>query len=261
MNRIAARFGLLREQKVKALIPYIMGGDPDLKVTPRLLETLVAAGVDLIEVGVPFSDPLADGTVIQAAGQRALRKGCTVEKLFETLQPVVSQLPVPVVCMVYYNLIYQRGIERFLATAAAAGISGLIIPDLPPDDSEELQQLAPRYGIALNYLVAPTSTRERMVKAAQASTGFVYAVSLKGVTGARQSLPPELPEFIRTVKTVTPKPVAVGFGIATSQQARTVAALADGVIVGSAIVKAVAEDPDLKRVKALVCELKSALLL
>ncbi|HYH03442.1 MAG TPA: tryptophan synthase subunit alpha, partial [Bacillota bacterium] len=240
-------------------IPYIMGGDPDLATTVRLLEVLVAAGADMIEVGVPFSDPLADGAVIQAAGQRALRNGCTVEKLFQALQSVALQLPVPVVCMIYYNLIYQRGIERFLEAAAEAGVSGLIIPDLPPDDSAELQQLAPRYGIALNYLVAPTSTGERIVKAAEASTGFVYAVSLKGVTGARQSLPPELPKFIQTVKAATPKPVAVGFGIATPEQARMVAGLADGVIVGSAVVKAAAEGPDLQQVKGLVSDIKSAM--
>lgn len=259
MNRVKSRFALLLEQKAKALIPYIMAGDPDLAATVRLIAALVEAGVDLIEVGVPFSDPLADGAVIQTAGQRALRNGCTVEKIFKTLKPVLADLPIPALLMIYYNQIYQRGVAAFLEAAAIAGVSGLIIPDLPPDDSEELQQLAPQYRIALNFLVAPTSTKARMIKVAEASTGFVYAVSLKGVTGVRQSLPPELPQFIRNVKAVTSKPVAVGFGIATPEQAHLVAGLADGVIVGSAVVQAAASDPTFKQVKALVSGIKKAL--
>jgi tryptophan synthase alpha chain len=259
MNRVEARFAELSARKGKALIPYIMGGDPDLGATARLLETLVAAGADLIEVGVPFSDPLADGTVIQAAGLRALHGGCTMTKLFAALQPVLKDLPVPILLMIYYNMIYQKGVEPFFASAAAAGVAGLIIPDLPPDDSAVVQQVAQDYGLALNYLVAPTSTKERIATATAASTGFVYAVSLKGVTGVRQSLPPDLPRFVARVKAATPKPVAVGFGIATPEQARQVAKLADGVIVGSAVVKAAAEDQKFQQVKELVGDLKTAI--
>jgi tryptophan synthase alpha chain len=259
MNRVAAKFAELSAGKAKALIPYMMGGDPDLGVTARLLETLAAAGADLIEVGVPFSDPLADGAVIQAAGLRALQNGCTMTKLFATLQPVLKDLPVPALLMIYYNMIYQKGEEPFFAAAATAGVAGVIIPDLPPDDSAVIRKVAQEYGLALNYLVAPTSTPERITTATAASTGFVYAVSLKGVTGARQSLPPDLPQFVARVKAATPKPVAVGFGIATPEQAQQVAALADGVIVGSAVVKAAYEDPDFKQVKRLVSSLKAAM--
>ncbi|MGD8401588.1 MAG: tryptophan synthase subunit alpha [Bacillota bacterium] len=259
MNRVEARFAALRARNEKALIPYIMGGDPDLGTTGRLLETLVAAGADLIEVGAPFSDPLADGAVIQAAGLRALRGGCTLTKLLAALQPVLKDLPVPAMLMIYYNLIYQKGVESFMAAAQAAGIAGLIIPDLPPDDSGEVRRTAAEYGVALNFLVAPTSTAARISTAAAASTGFVYAVSLKGVTGARQTLPPDLPRFVSRVKAATAKPVAVGFGIATPEQARQVATLADGVIVGSAVVQAAFADRNLHQVKQLVGDLKAAM--
>lgn len=259
MNRVEARFAALSERKEKALITYMMGGDPELTVTPRLLETLVTAGADLIEVGVPFSDPLADGTVIQAAGLRALHGGCTMAKLLATLQPVLKDLPVPVLLMLYYNMIYQKGVKEFLAAAATAGVAGLIIPDLPPDDSDAVQEAAREYGVAVNYLVAPTSTTARLEAAAAASTGFVYAVSVKGVTGARQSLPPDLPQFVQRVKAVTTKPVAVGFGIATPEQAQQVAQLADGVIVGSAVVNAAFADRKLQQVKQLVSDLKAAI--
>jgi tryptophan synthase alpha chain len=259
MNRVAERFTQLRAQNEKALIPYIMGGDPDLGATRQLVETLAAAGADLIEVGVPFSDPLADGVVIQAAGQRALQGGCTTDKLLAALRPLLADLPAPVLLMAYYNMIYQRGLRSFVETAAAAGVAGLIVPDLPPDDSAELQQVAAEAEIALNYLVAPTSTAPRITVAATASTGFVYAVSLKGVTGVRQSLPPDLPQFVQRVRTATTKPVAVGFGIATPEQARMVAGFADGVIVGSAIVKAAYEDREFKLARRLVEGLKSAI--
>jgi tryptophan synthase alpha chain len=258
MNRVETRFAQLRARNEKALIPYIMGGDPDLGTTGRLLETLVAAGADLIEVGAPFSDPLADGPVIQAAGLRALRGGCTMTKLFTALQPVLKDLPIPVMLMIYYNMIYQKGVASFMAAAATAGIAGLIIPDLPPDDSDAIRQVAAEYGVALNFLVAPTSTTARITAAATASTGFVYAVSLKGVTGTRQTLSSDLPRFIGHVKAATTKPVAVGFGIATPEQARQVAMLADGVIVGSAVVQAAFEDRNLLQVKQMVGELKAA---
>jgi tryptophan synthase alpha chain len=259
MNRVESRFVELSARREKALITYIMGGDPDLGATVRLLETLAAAGADLLEVGVPFSDPLADGAVIQAAGLRALQGGCTMTKLFAALQPVLKDLPVPTLLMIYYNMIYQKGVEAFVAAAAAAGVAGLIVPDLPPDDSDTVQQVARDYGMALNYLVAPTSTPDRIVTATAASTGFVYAVSLRGVTGARQALPPDLPQFVARVKAATPKPVAVGFGIATPEQAHQVAGLADGVIVGSAIVKAAYDDQGFKQVKQLAGSLKAAL--
>lgn len=259
MNRVAWQFQQLHETGKKAFIPYVMGGDPDLVGLPRLLETLTAAGADLIEVGVPFSDPLADGPVIQAAGVRALRQGCTLTKLLTAIKPVTPILATPLILMIYYNQVLQRGLERFMDEIKEAGCAGLIIPDLPPDAAGELRELAARLEIGLNFLTAPTSKSERIKAAAEASTGFLYAVSLKGVTGARNSLPPELPDFIRRVKSLSDRPVAVGFGIATPDQARMVAGLADGVIIGSAIVKAVAESSSLDKVELFVKELREAI--
>ena len=259
MNRVALEFQKLRESGKRAFIPYIMGGDPDLPSLPRILETLTEAGADLIEVGVPFSDPLADGPVIQAAGVRALRNGCTLTRLLKTVKPVASSLTTPLMLMIYYNQILQRGLERFMDEIRDAGCAGLIIPDLPPDVADDLRELAIDLEIGLNFLVAPTSKAERIKVAAQASTGFLYAVSLKGVTGVRNNLPPELPEFIGWIKRLSGRPVAVGFGIATPEQARLVSGLADGVIIGSAIVKAVAENPDLDKVKSFVKELREAI--
>ncbi len=259
MNRVALGFQKLQKTGKKAFIPYIMGGDPDLPSLPRLLEALTESGADLIEVGVPFSDPLADGPVIQAAGVRALRNGCTLRKLLETIEPVASSLGTPLMLMIYYNQILQRGLGRFMEEAKEAGCAGLIIPDLPPDAAGELRESAAGLEMGLNFLVAPTSKEERIKAAAQASTGFLYAVSLKGVTGVRSSLPPELPEFIRRVKQISARPVAVGFGIATPEQARLVAGLADGVIIGSAIVKAIAENTGLEKVRSLVKVLREAI--
>lgn len=259
MNRVALQFQKLREAGKKAFIPYIMGGDPGLSSLPRILETLAEAGANLIEVGVPFSDPLADGPVIQAAGVRALRNGCTLTKLLETIKPVAAVLSTPLMLMIYYNQVLQRGLRRFMEEVKIAGCSGLIIPDLPPDAADELRKLADDLEIGLNFLVAPTSKDERIKNAAEASTGFLYAISLKGVTGVRSSLPPKLPEFVGRVKKLSERPVAVGFGIATPEQARLVSGLADGVIVGSAIVKAIAENPDLDKVEPLVKGLREAI--
>lgn len=259
MNRIALRFQELQKEGRKAFIPYIVGGDPDLPSLPRVLDTLVQSGADLIEIGVPFSDPLADGPVIQAASVRARQNGFTLAKLLSTIQPVAARLPVPLTLMVYYNQLYQRGVARFLAEANAAGVAGLIIPDLPPEAATELQNLAAASGIALNFLVAPTSSKERIRLAATASTGFLYTVSVKGVTGARSSLPQELPAFIQRVKELSPRPVAVGFGINTPEQARMIANLADGVIVGSALVQAIAADPELKKMASLARTLREAI--
>lgn len=259
MNRAALEFQKLQEAGKKAFIPYIMGGDPDLSSLPRILETLAEAGANLIEIGVPFSDPLADGPVIQAAGVRALRNGCTLSKLLAAIKPVAASFATPLMLMIYYNQILQRGLERFMEEIKAAGCAGLIIPDLPPEATDELRKLAADLEIGLSFLVAPTSKDQRIKDAAKVSTGFLYAVSLKGVTGVRNNLPPELPEFIRRVKSLSERPVAVGFGIATPEQARLVAGPADGVIVGSAIVRLIAENPDLDKVESLVKGLREAI--
>lgn len=259
MNRVALRFQELQQTGRKAFIPYIVGGDPDLPSLPQVLATLVKSGADLIEIGVPFSDPLTDGPVIQAASARARQGGCTLAKLLATIKPVAEDLPAPLILMVYYNQLFQRGLTRFLEEAKTAGVAGLIIPDLPPEAAVEVQELAALLGIALNFLVAPTSKDERIKIAAAASTGFLYTVSVKGVTGARSSLAPELPAFVRRVKELSPRPVAVGFGINTPKQARMVASLADGVIVGSALVQTIAEDPKLKIMASFARALREAI--
>jgi tryptophan synthase alpha chain len=259
MNRIRQAFDELRDTGRKAFIPYIMGGDPGFTETVRLIEILAATGADLIEVGVPFSDPLADGPVIQQAAFRSLQNGCTLEKLLQTLQGVAPKISTPLVLMIYYNMILKRGLQHFVEAVADSGCSGLIIPDLPPDEAGEMIQLADEYSLGLNFLVAPTSSDQRIALGAQASTGFLYAVSLKGVTGVRDSLPPELPDFINRIKRLTAGPVAVGFGISTPEQAQTVSKLAEGVIIGSAVVKAVASDPSLQAVKQLAEKLRAAI--
>ncbi|NLC53724.1 MAG: tryptophan synthase subunit alpha [Firmicutes bacterium] len=259
MNKVAYCFQELQRAGRKAFIPYIVGGDPNLLGLPRVLATLVESGADLIEIGVPFSDPLADGPVIQAASVRARQAGCTLTKLLATIKPVATSLPVPLILMVYYNQLYRWGLSRFLKEAKAAGVAGLIIPDLPPEAAVQLRNLAAQLGIALNFLAAPTSKEERIKLAAAASTGFLYTVSVKGVTGIRTSLPPELPAFVRRVKALSPRPVAVGFGINTPEQARMIAGLADGVIVGSALVQAIAADPELKKMASLARALREAI--
>jgi tryptophan synthase alpha chain len=258
-TRISDKFASLRQNKQKAFIPYIMAGDHDLNKTLELIELLANVGADLIEVGVPFSDPVADGPVIQQAGVRALRNGCTFDKILNCIKKAGSKTDTPLILMMYYNMIFQRGFQNFFEAIQAAGCAGLIIPDLPPDEAGEVKRFAEQYRIGLNFLVAPTSNVERISLAAEASTGFLYAVSLKGVTGVRSSLPPELPQFINKVKSFTDKPVAVGFGIAKPEQAKMVAGLADGVIVGSAIVKAAADDPSLGEVRKLADGLREAI--
>jgi tryptophan synthase alpha chain len=259
MNRIRKKFEELRKTGKKAFIPYLMGGDPDLSHTALMLEMLLETGADFIEVGVPFSDPLADGPVIQQAALRSLQNGCTFAKLILTIRDVNKNFDAPLIFMIYYNMIMQRGIQRFMEEVMNCGCAGLIIPDLPPDEAGEMIDLATRYEIGLNFLVAPTSSNERISRAAKASSGFLYAVSLKGVTGIRSTLPPELPEFVNRIKSITSDPVAVGFGISTPEQAKEVAQLADGVIIGSAIVKAMAGDSSLQEARKLAEDLRRAI--
>lgn len=259
MNRIDACFQRLRENGERAFIPYIMGGDPDLEATVNLVDRLGAAGADLIEIGVPFSDPLADGPVIQQAAVRALHNGVTLNRLLGAVAAAGSRREVPLVLMIYYNMILARGVESFCSAAHEAGCAGLIVPDLPPEEAGQLVALADRYQLELNFLVAPTSSGERIERAVAATTGFVYAVSVKGVTGARNELAPDLPELVRRIRSRTTKPVAVGFGIATPEQAGTVATFADGVIVGSAMVSAVASDPSLLAAEKLARDLKAGI--
>jgi tryptophan synthase alpha chain len=241
-----------------AFMPYSVLGYPDRAGGLATVKTLVQAGADLLELGVPFSDPLADGPTIQAATQKSLENGTTVKDCLAQVRELRQQgIETPALLMGYINPILAYGLEKFVADAAAAGVDGLIVPDLPPEEAGELEAACNDHGLALVYLLAPTSTTERIRLAAEKSQGFIYLVSLTGVTGARSELPPDLAEFVARVRAQTGTPLAVGFGIATGEQARAVGQLADGVIVGSALVKRAAESPE--RVRELAQELRAAL--
>lgn len=238
MTRIEQRFAALKARGEKALMPYICAGDPDLETTRRLLPALQAAGADAIEYGIPFSDPIADGPVIQQAGQRALAAGITVEKAFALLKEARENgFTIPVCIMTYYNLIYSRGVEQFALAAAAAGADGIIVPDLSLEESEPLQAACRDANLNLIQFIAPTSPPERMQAIAQQSSGFIYCVSLTGVTGARDTLSERIAPMVAAARQHTGLPLCVGFGVSTPAHARQVAAQADGVIVGSAVVR------------------------
>ena len=219
-------------------MPYLPVGYPDLPTSLDLLQALAEAGADLIEVGVPFSDPLADGPTIQAATQHALAQGVTPSDCIAVVRELRQRgVSAPLMLMGYINPILAYGVERYAADATAAGADGFIIPDLPPDEAEDVEAACQRHGLAMIYLIAPTSTDERIALAANHSTGFLYLVSVAGITGARTELPSHLAEFVTRVRQHTDLPLAVGFGISTPEQASAVARIADGVVVGSALVK------------------------
>lgn len=238
IDHIRSTFALAKAAGRAAFMPYLAVGYPDLPTSLDLFQALAEAGADLIEVGVPFSDPLADGPVIQAATQQALAQGVTPADCIAAVRALRQRgVTAPMMLMGYINPLLAYGVERYVADAALAGASGLIIPDLPPDEADEVEAACQRHGLAMIYLVAPTSTAERIALAVQHSTGFVYLVSVAGITGARTALPSHLAEFVARVRTQTELPLAVGFGISTPEQAAAVAGIADGVVVGSALVK------------------------
>jgi len=238
-GRIGATFAALRQRGERALIPYFTAGDPSLAITRRLVVESARRGADVVELGVPFSDPLADGPVIQRATQRALQAGVTLPRVLELVRELRGETAVPLVFLTYYNPILAFGLKAFCATAAESGVDGVIVADLPPEESAPLRAEARAAGLDLIHLVAPTSTPERMRKIALASSGFLYMVSLTGVTGTRAELPAELQQHLRALRAITTKPICVGFGIGTPAQAASVGRAADGVIVGSAIVQLV----------------------
>jgi tryptophan synthase alpha chain len=254
LERIAAAFG--GHGRAAALMPYLMGGYPDLAGSVECGLAAAEAGADLIELGVPFSDPLADGPVIHTAGTEALRNGVHVHDVLGVAREISSQ--VPVVLMVYSNPILKRGAERFVDEAAAAGAAGLIVPDLPFDEADAVRGACDAAGLALVPLVAPTTTSERLAEIGREARGFVYTVSLSGTTGERDALAPELADTVARVRAATDVPVAVGFGISTAEHARHVGAIADGVIVGSRIVRAAGEG-GAEAVGAVVRELGTGL--
>jgi tryptophan synthase alpha chain len=254
IDRIADAFA--SHGKRAALMPYLMGGYPSLEASADAGLAAAAAGADLIELGIPFSDPLADGPVIHAAGTEALQRGATPHGVLRVCERVAAELPV--VLMVYVNVVLTAGPEAFALRAAAAGAAGLIVPDLPHDEAGEVRAACDAEGLALVPLVAPTTTPERVAEIGASARGFVYTVSLMGTTGERESLPPGLAETVARVRSASTAPVAVGFGISTAEQAAAVAELADGVIVGSRIVRAAGEG-GAGAVGALVGELAEAL--
>jgi tryptophan synthase alpha chain len=225
--------------KKAALMPYLMGGNPDLETSRACIAAAADAGADLLELGIPFSDPLADGPVIHAAGTQALAAGVRPADVLQLCAEASERLPV--LLMVYANLVLAHGGDDFVKRAAAAGAAGLIVPDLPHDEAAGVRQASDDAGIALVPLVAPTTPEDRLRAIGADARGFVYAVSLTGTTGERGELPPGLPELVARVRAVTDVPVAVGFGIATEEQARAVGDVADGVIVGSRVVRAAGE--------------------
>ena len=253
MNAIDLRFDQLKSKNRKALIPFIMAGDPDLSSTARLLLCLQDAQADLIEIGIPFSDPLADGPVIQQASMRALSRGTTPQKVLDVVASVRHRIHIPVICLSYWNPIIQFGspiVGRptegctpvvFIRAAQRSGISGLIVPDLPIEEGGMFHQVASAHELATIFLAAPTSSSERLRSIAQMSEGFIYYVSVTGTTGARRQLPESLLSGVRNLKRLSSKPVCVGFGVSTAAQARTVSEVADGVIVGSALLQAMGQ--------------------
>lgn len=242
MTSVSDCFQRLRDRGECALIPFLTAGDPDLNTTAAALRQLDANGADLIELGVPYSDPLADGPVIQAAATRALSRGVRLDAVLEMVQGVQADLRSPIILFTYYNPIYHRGPEAFLKQVAQAGVRGLVVPDLPLEESAVLLQQAAEVGIEVTLLVAPTSSQERIQTIAQSSQGFIYLVSTTGVTGMRTKIEERVQDLIIELQGVTDKPIGVGFGISQPDQARQVREWgADAVIVGSAFVKRLAE--------------------
>ena len=236
MNRIDSKFRKLKQEKKSAFIPYICGGDPNLDITRKLVLTLDKAGADIIELGVPFSDPIADGPTIQKASERALENGITLSQLLQLVADLRTETDVPIVLMGYYNPIFVMGLEEFFTKARSVGVDGIIIPDLPIEESDPIQRFSAQYDIKVVFLVAPTSTVERMTKIAKSGGGFIYCVSVTGVTGTRREISTDVVPMITELRRHTKTPICVGFGISNSEQARSIADIADGVVVGSAII-------------------------
>ena len=235
MSKISEAF-----KDTKAFIPFITGGDPSLEITEQLLYAMEEAGADIIEIGIPFSDPIAEGPVIQAANERALAAGCTTDRLFETVKKAREKVQVPMVFLTYLNPIFTYGKERFMERCRECGIQGVIVPDMPFEEKGELREVCREYGVEIISLIAPTS-HERITAIAKEAEGYIYCVSSLGVTGMRKEISTDIQGMVDKVRQVTKVPCAVGFGISTPEQAQKMAAVSDGVIVGSRIVKIVEE--------------------
>jgi tryptophan synthase alpha chain len=264
LNPIDALFGRLRPQGRKAFIPFLTAGDPDTACTVRLARAVAAAGADLLEIGFPYSDPIADGPVIQASYTRALDRGVRLDDVFDCARQIAAAPEfaggrVPLVGMVSYSIVHRRGAEAFLDRALASGFSGAIVPDLPADESEALARLAAARDLKLVQLVTPTTPRPRTLEIARRSTGFLYCVSVTGITGVRDALPADLSEQLAWLRRQTDLPLCVGFGISRPEQVQSLREVADGVIVGSALVRHVEQAAPLEKIAAALADLVRSL--
>ncbi len=251
MSVINDLFRKLRATGRKALVAFVPAGDPDLQFTEALLPGLSAAGVTLCELGLPYSDPIADGPVIQAAYTRALARGIRVQEIFELLQRVTPRLACPVVLMTSYAIVFRRGLEAFVQECARRGVAGLIVPDLPVEESRPLADVCRQFDLSLIQLVTPTTPPDRALRIAAEASGFLYYVTVTGITGERDQLPAELTEKVAWLRKHTDLPICLGFGISRPEQVATLAQVADGVIVGSALVRRIAQAESLGRHAAL----------
>lgn len=247
MNRIDALFARLKREGRSALMPFVTAGDPDLATTAELVTEILKRGADMVEIGIPYSDPIADGPVISASYTRALRGGVKLTRIFETFRTLRAEQidrpagAAPLVAMISYAIVHRQGPDLFLREAVTAGFDGLIVPDLPVEESDSLCRLATSFDLRLIQLVTPTTPRERALRIARSTTGFIYYVSVAGITGERRSLPPDLAENVSWLRTQTDLPICIGFGIGSREQIRELSGVADGLIVGSALVRRLAE--------------------
>lgn len=240
MNRIDKKFKELKKRKKKALIIFLTAGDFGLSTTKKLVLEIAKSGADIIELGIPFSDPIADGPTIQASSERSLKLGVKLVNVIRMVKDLRGATNIPIVLMTYYNPLLRYGLERFVIDCADSGIDGVIIPDLPPEEADELMAAAKRKNFCAIFLLSPTSSAQRIKLISNKSRGFIYYVSLTGITGVRAGLPEEVSHRVNLIKRYTKKPVCVGFGVSNPKQVRQIVRVADGVIVGSAVVKLIA---------------------
>jgi tryptophan synthase alpha chain len=263
MSAVDDLFRKLRASGEKALMPFVTAGDPNIETTAALLRAIGPAGANMCEVGVPYSDPIADGPVIQASYQRALDNGFRLQQVFDLGGQVSGQIELPLVTMVSYAIIFRVGLEKYVQQAKAAGYAGAIVPDLLVEEADAFAKICRDADFSLIQLVTPTTPRDRQVRIAQSSSGFLYYVSVTGITGERTKLPPDLVDSVSWLRTQTDLPICIGFGISGPDTAATLAPVADGLIVGSAIVRRIAEASDqedaVAKVSAFVSELKQAI--
>jgi len=256
MNRIDSVF---QKKGHKALIAYVTVGYPSIEATMKIVPLLAENGCDIIELGIPFSDPMADGATIQHASYCALQNGATPQRCLDMVKELRKKTSVPLVFMTYYNPIYNYRLDKFCKASTDNGIDGLIVPDLTPDEGGELENITDKQGLDLIYLLSPTSTKERIELVSKKSKGFIYMVSLTGVTGARENMPIKIDKFVSDVRKATDKPLCVGFGISTPEQAKQVSNLADGVIIGSQIIKLMEKEDNFTSVGKFIKETRQAM--